>query len=298
MGGAARLRSVEAMESAFHTAPEVAQETAPSNGIGVYGWSTRPMESFELSESDDLILALHLGGSRSVRAITDQGLSKVCSAPGLLTLLQPGRTAAFRTEGRISLVTLHIPKATVGLVQTDDLSALVQPAVSRFAFRDTLVSGGMEALLRAARSGQIVRPDYVPKVADVLLCHLAQWSVKSEPGTLSPATAAEKFGCTSLVELLAYIDRGLGGKLGLDELARFTGLSRSVFTSSFKASVGLSPHQFLSTRRVALAKRMLRETDLEVAYIAQDLGFSSQSHFSCVFRNLAGCTPARFRLAS
>ncbi|MGQ0698772.1 MAG: helix-turn-helix transcriptional regulator [Panacagrimonas sp.] len=296
MGNSINLRSAEAMETAFRAAPEVVQETASSNGVGIYGWSTQPMEGFELAASDDLIIALHLGGSRSVRAITDQGLSRGCSAPGLLTLLRPGRTAAFRTEGKISLVTLHVPKAAAGIVQAEDLDALAEPAISRFAFRDDFAAAGMEALLRAARSGETLRPDYVPKLADVLLCHLNQWSVKSEPGLLGPAEAGQRLGCTSLGELIGYIDRGLDGKLSIDELARFTGLSRAAFTSAFKAAVGLSPHQYLSTRRVTLAKKMLRETDLDVGYIAQELGFSSQSHFTCVFRSLAGCTPARFRL--
>ncbi|MGQ0620143.1 MAG: helix-turn-helix transcriptional regulator [Panacagrimonas sp.] len=286
------------MESAFRSSPEVVQETAPSGGVGIYGWSTQPMDGFELAASDDLVIALHLGGSRCVRAITDQGLSRARSAPGLLTLLRPGRTASFRTEGKISLVTLHVPKAAIGIVQAEDLDALAQPAISRFAFRDDFAAASMEALLRAARRGEMLRPDYVPKMAELLLCHLNQWSMKSEPGLLHQAVAAKRLGCTSLGELLSYVDRGLDGKLSVDELSRFTGLSRAAFTSAFKTFVGLSPHQYLSARRVALAKKMLRETDLDVGYIAQELGFSSQSHFTCVFRNLSGCTPARFRLAS
>lgn len=201
-----------------------------------------------------------------------------------------------QVEGKISLVTLHVPKSATGIMQANDLETLAQPAVSRFAFRDDFAVAGMEALLRAARSGKTLRPDYIPKLAELLLCHLTQWSVKSEHGLLNPGATGQRLGCTSMGELLTYIDRGLDGKLSIDELSRFTGLSRAAFTSGFRATVGLSPHQYLSARRVALAKKMLRETDLDVGFIAQELGFSSQSHFTCVFRNLAGCTPARFRV--
>lgn len=117
------------------SAPVVAQETSRANALGIYGWKTPTMESFELPESDDLIIAFHLGGSRNVRAIGDQGLSRTFSAPGLLTLLQPGRTAAFRTEGHISLVTLHVPKTAAGVFPGDTSSAIAQPLASRFAFR-------------------------------------------------------------------------------------------------------------------------------------------------------------------
>lgn len=296
MGDAIRLHSAAAFQSAFRAAPEVAEEIGLSQRLGLYGWKTPPMDGFQLPETDELIVALHLGGSRRVRAVTDHGLSRSCSAPGLLTILPPGRSAAFRTDGSVSLVSLHIPKHAAGLLQTGQLARPAQPWVPRFAFRDSFVSAGMESLLRAARSAQSVRRDYYTKVADALLCHLAQWRVLPAARDCSgPGASSCSLGLAPLDELLAYIDSQLGAKLGLDELASRSGLSRAAFTSSFRSTMGLSPHQYLDQRRIAAAKKMLCETDFDLAYIAQETGYSSQSHFTANFRNLSGCTPARFR---
>lgn len=288
------VESAETYKEAFRSQPEVAAETQSANRVGVYGWKTPPMEGFALPESDALVVALHLGGSRCVRAITEQGLSRSYSAPGLVTILPPGKAAAFRTEGSISLVTLHVPRSALGVVQAEGLHTPNLSQLSNFAFRDAYISAGMEALLRAARSRGGDQTHYVAKVSEALLAHLARWSVGTDSGA-SRTVADCRLGCTSLSELLAFVDKGLSGKLSLDTLATRAGLSRAAFTRTFRASVGLSPHQYLSERRIEAAKRLLLETDFDLAYIAQETGFSSQSHFTGVFRDTVGCTPARFR---
>lgn len=129
--------------------------------------------------------------------------------------------------------------------------------------------------------------------AKVLLCHLAHWNNAPEAGLPTTVLGAEhRMGYTSLGELLAYIDARLSMKPCLDELA-----NRAAFTRSFKASVGMSPHHYLDVRRVEAAKKMLQEPDLDLAYIAQETGFSSHSHFTANFHSLVGCTPARFRVS-
>ncbi len=299
-----RLRSAAAFSSAFRVSPEVVEETAPAaehtaGNVGIYGWKTPRMDGFELPESDELIVALHLGGSRKVRAVTDQGLSRSRSTPGLLTILPPGRSAAFRTEGSISLVSLHVPKSLAAEMSLPVTASPDQPWLPRFAFRDPYVSASLEALLRTARSGQTIRPDYMVKVVDAMLCHLAQWRQTTEDaGPLPGAAADQLIGRISLRELFALIDAQLGRNLCLDELARCTGLSRAAFTRGFRQATGLSAHQALNLRRIEVAKKLLAETDLDLAFIAQETGWSSQSHFTASFRNAVGCTPARFRAAN
>lgn len=298
-----RLRSAAAFSSAFRVPPEVVEETAPATehaagNVGIYGWKTPRMDGFELPESDELIVALHLGGSRKVRAVTDQGLSHSRSTPGLLTILPPGRSAAFRTEGSISLVSLHVPKSLAAEMSLPVTANADQPWLPRFAFRDPYVSASLEALLRTARAGRPVRPDYVVKVVDAMLCHLAQWRQSPEDsvgGSLSTAAQEQRVGRVSLHELFALIDAQLGRALSLDELARCTGLSRATFTRCFRQATGLSAHQAINLRRIEVARKLLAETDLDLAFVAQETGWSSQSHFTASFRKAVGCTPARFR---
>ena len=163
------------------------------------------MDGFELPESDELIVALHLGGSRKVRAVTDKGLSRSCSTPGLLTILPPGRSAAFRTEGSISLVSLHVPKSLAAEMSLPVTATPDQPWLPRFAFRDPYVSASLEALLRTARSGQAIRPDYMVKVVDAMLCHLAQWRQTSEDAGPLPGAAADQLLLLSATFLVVAV---------------------------------------------------------------------------------------------
>jgi AraC family transcriptional regulator len=285
------LRAADAFQSAFGVVPEVAGEVRVGNGLGIYGWNTPVMEGFRLPETDELIVALHLGGSRQVRAVTEQGLSRSRSTPGMVTVLPPGRAAAFRTAGSVRVATLHIARPGVG---GGALTRLADAAAPLFAVRDAYVSASMEALLRTARPGQAVHPDYVAKVADALLCHLSQWAVLPPAGTAPPSSDA-MLGALPLREVLDYVDRHLAGKLTLERLAARAGLSRATFTAAFKAALGVSAHRYVTRRRIEMAERLLRSSDFDLAYIAQEAGFCSQSHFTGVFRAVTGATPGQFR---
>jgi AraC family transcriptional regulator len=58
-----------------------------------------------------------------------------------------------------------------------------------------------------------------------------------------------------------------------------------------------TPGDYLQRLRVRAACELLRDWDWPLAAIAADCGFADQSHFTRVFRKLAGTTPAQFRRA-
>src|SRR5262249_54443541 len=63
----------------------------------------------------------------------------------------------------------------------------------------------------------------------------------------------------------------------------------------FRQSTGMSPHRFVLGRRVDRAKELLRNPALSVLDVALQTGFTGQSHFTKVFRRIAGPTPSQFR---
>jgi len=100
-----------------------------------------------------------------------------------------------------------------------------------------------------------------------------------------------------LRSVVDYIDAHLQHNLTLDELAQHTGFSAYHFTRLFKQATGLAPHQFVIRRRIERAKQLLRYSDLSLAAIAHDVGFSSHSHFTTLFRRAVGITPSTYRAA-
>ena len=72
-------------------------------------------------------------------------------------------------------------------------------------------------------------------------------------------------------------------------------MSRSAFARDFRSTLGVTPIEFVTRIRLNLARRLLVSTARSVETIAADVGFSSRSHFSRVFRDHYGTDPSTFR---
>ncbi|NIE96033.1 AraC family transcriptional regulator [Acinetobacter sp. Tr-809] len=78
-------------------------------------------------------------------------------------------------------------------------------------------------------------------------------------------------------------------------LAQLTKQSRSSFSKKFVELVGISPMLYLKNWRMKLACQLLKETDKNVAQVAELVGYSSQAAFSRAFAQSFGCAPKVFR---
>jgi AraC-like DNA-binding protein len=98
-----------------------------------------------------------------------------------------------------------------------------------------------------------------------------------------------------MADVLEYMEKRLGDRLSVSEMARRYGLSRSKFHERFKRKNGLSPAEYLMRRRVEHARHLLAGPR-SITDIAYELGFSSSQYFSHVFRKYTGQPPSAFRL--
>jgi len=98
--------------------------------------------------------------------------------------------------------------------------------------------------------------------------------------------------------VFAHVDNHLDARLRADELARAASLSSSHFFRCFKRSVGVTPSQYVTQRRVDLACQMLLATEQPLPQIALACGFCDQAHFTRVFRRWVGETPNVWRRAN
>lgn len=77
-------------------------------------------------------------------------------------------------------------------------------------------------------------------------------------------------------------------------LAKEASLSRSAFFERFSRAVGLAPMEYLTVWRMALAKSMLRQSNMGIADVAERVGYGSASAFSVAFMRHVGLPPARY----
>ncbi|UPG95165.1 helix-turn-helix domain-containing protein [Luteibacter aegosomatissinici] len=95
-----------------------------------------------------------------------------------------------------------------------------------------------------------------------------------------------------------FVQAHLAGPISLSDMARAAGLSPMHFAAQFRAATGMRPHDYLLEQRIQRAKQLMAETAYPLYDVALSVGFSTQAHFSTVFRKIAGTTPTRWRADS
>ena len=72
-------------------------------------------------------------------------------------------------------------------------------------------------------------------------------------------------------------------------------MSRNSYITKFKRVTGQSPARFIKLHRIDMAKRMLTETSMSEAEIAQEVGCVDVSHLIKMFYSEVGMTPSAYR---
>ncbi|MEI8195820.1 MAG: AraC family transcriptional regulator [Phycisphaerae bacterium] len=80
-----------------------------------------------------------------------------------------------------------------------------------------------------------------------------------------------------------------------EALAAELRMSLTTLRRRFRKATGVSPHVYLLHSRVAVARRLLAETDLPLKAIAEQAGYGDVFFFSRQFRRFTGVAPGLYR---
>lgn len=98
-----------------------------------------------------------------------------------------------------------------------------------------------------------------------------------------------------IVLCVNYIFENLHRRITIEDLAQHTGLHPNYLSRLFRRETGASVTDYITAKKIAVAKNMLKYTDNSVSIIAEMLAFSSQSYFTKIFREHEGMTPKKYR---
>lgn len=94
--------------------------------------------------------------------------------------------------------------------------------------------------------------------------------------------------------ILAYINQHLAEPLSVDALAAHAYMSKFYLMRKFKADTGYGIHQYIRSKRLLLARDLLK-TDLPITQISAEVGFADYSTFSRAFKEMFQCSPREYR---
>lgn len=208
----------------------------------------------------------------------DLGRTSHVAAPGALTILPPGISHNGRSaiDGRI------YRKRVVYL----DSSWLPERAAARSVSRPTVERGA--ALTAAGRiHGALADP------GDLLAAE--HWTLALQQLLLAQlGSDARRSDDTPLARRVhSLLDERFTESFTIAEVASGFGVHPSHLTRTFSHTYGLAPHQYVLSRRIDLARRLLLE-GAAPGEAAAEAGFFDQAHLTRHFRRVLGTTPGMF----
>ena len=83
--------------------------------------------------------------------------------------------------------------------------------------------------------------------------------------------------------------------LSLSDIADVACLNPYYFLREFKRAFSITPHQYLTERRMLVAKRLLKESNTSISEICLAVGYEDLTSFSKLFKKVTGRSPMNFR---
>lgn len=253
-----------------------------------FGWANvtlYPSAPYSIrSQSSGYVLGLAFERQRGVHAIGGERRQDFDAWPGELACASPELNIFSESMQGGEYLALHVARAASAAMADTRLAA---PRVVFHGDRHAVRLGWrLRRLLLAAPAAPRLVEEQIALFLERGLA-LAQL----------PARPAGRYDLDRAVHarVLDYIDDGMDGPLGLDELARLAGMPPLRFLRSFANAVGTTPHAYITERRLQRARALLRSSAHPVAAIAADCGFAHQSHLGAALKARLGLSPRQYR---
>jgi AraC family transcriptional regulator len=238
-------------------------------------------------------LYVTVGGGTSRTIVRTDGAPRYdgCDVVGHVSFIPAERqNQGWYRGGVLECLSLEIPQDWITKCLNGREASRVEflPVTNRF---DPLIFHAMTALQEEAEVGGPAGRLFAETTATLLALHL----VRRYSNLAAVIPSPHPIATADLERTIEFIDAYLGAELTLEQLAKIANMPVSSFVRNFRSATRVSPHKYVVLRRIERSKQLLRSSDISIVEIAYLLGFSSQSHFSTVFKNCIGESPARFR---
>lgn len=188
-------------------------------------------------------------------------------------------------EGTFDYRGINIPKETMLSLAEEVTGKKYLPRFTENVVFDNELNGYLHLLHRMIMGGskEFEKDELLLFLISTLIGQYGQPFEKSIPE------------CREEIEKVCeFIEQHFTEHISLEDLVKYSGLSKSTLLRAFTKSKGVTPYRYLQAIRINKAKELL-EQDIPPIEAAMQTGFSDQSHFTNFFNMFIGLSPAAYR---
>lgn len=273
---------------------------ACSRGLGWKGVSLRTYgykgQDVLVPAMRDFMLVSYRVGVTPMQRRFDGRWSRAVCGPGTVSLLTRSQLSHWHWTEDVTVTHLYLTDAFVSGIAAEVTGRSVAEVMFGDVLRtdDPIVTAAIDTIAAEARSPEFGAGLYVEAIGRQLVIHLLR---KYASVRIREGLSRGELASAQRARAEDYIEANLARPMELGDIAAVLNMSAGTFARQFRRSTGMAPYAYVTERRLALARRLLDETELPTKQIAAMCGFCDQAHLTRMFSRRYGVSPAAFRQA-
>lgn len=154
-----------------------------------------------------------------------------------------------------------------------------------------LVKAIVEAIARERQQQDLYNQEVVRQLVNTLIVIVARNIARYVPEQVTAHTDEKA------IDILNYIQNNIyyPEKIRAEAVSKHFGISDNYLGRFFKKHTSETMQQYITNYRVKLIEARLLHSDMRIVEIADELGFTDESHLNKFFRKQMGASPTAFR---
>lgn len=260
-----------------------------------YEYHCQPQHNTPEHYLEQHVIAINNIGNRppleAIRTLNDRSRQeKVVDGDIVVIPAKADHKSSWNRETEFTLLILEPKFVAFAAYETIDPDRV--EILPHFAKPDPLIAQLGSALTTQMKTDSNATSLYVNSAAHLLAIHLLRFYGTKQPVFQEYGDGLSK---SRLKQVIEYIRANIDQDLSLEKLAELVQMSTFYFARLFKQSTGYTPHQYIMRCRIEQAEYLLKQRNLSIVEICQQVGFQSQSHFTQLFRKYNGITPKKYQ---
>jgi len=108
----------------------------------------------------------------------------------------------------------------------------------------------------------------------------------------------EKTSSDMVSDIIEYLSEHISERVAVEDIVKEYSINRNILNQIFIKEVSMTCMNYFEKMRMSLAQTMLAETELQIAEIADRVGYPDPNYFAKVFKKYTGVTPSKYRESS